>query len=60
MIDPIINLSGINPEKQVNEITKKERESLVAILKDFKLAIKGFRPVDEAIITSRRHKYKRS
>ena len=52
MIYPIINLSHINPEKQVNQITKSERENLVKIIKDFKLTIKDFRPIDEAIITS--------
>lgn len=52
MIEPIIQLSGIKPEKPVNEITKLEREKLVNLLKDFKLTIKGFRPIDEAIITS--------
>ena len=52
MIKPIIEVSNINPEKQVNEITKKERETLVNILKDLKLTIKDFRPIEEAIITS--------
>ncbi len=52
MITPITQLSKINLEKQVNEITKKEREQLVQIIKDLKLTIKGFRPIDEAIITS--------
>jgi len=51
MINPVIELSNINPEKQVNEITKIEREQLVQIIKDLKLTIKGFRPIDEAIIT---------
>lgn len=57
MIDTIIKLSNINPNKQVNEITKKERENLIDVLKDFKLMIKDFRPVEEAIITCRRNKY---
>ena len=52
MISSIIELSKIDPEKQVNEITKKEREQLVQIIKDLKFTIKGFRPIDEAIITS--------
>ena len=52
MINPIIKLSGIEPEKQVNEITKSERENLVNIIKDLRITIKGFRPIDEAIITS--------
>ena len=52
LIEPIIKLSQINPEKKVNEITKKERENLIESLKKFKLTAKGFRPIDEAIITS--------
>ena len=52
MINPIIDLSGIKGEKQVNEITKKEREKLVEIIKNLKIHIKGFRTIDEAIITS--------
>ena len=52
MINPIIELSEIKPEKQVNEITKQEREKLVNLLKDFKLTINGFRPIEEAIVTS--------
>ena len=52
MINPIIELSGIKPEKQVNEITRKERENLVNLIKDLKISIKGFRPIEEAIITS--------
>ena len=52
MISTIIDISGINPEKQVNEVTKQERIGLVNILKDFIITIKNFRPIDEAIITS--------
>ena len=52
MINPIIELSGIKPEKQANEITRKERENLVNLIKDLKISIKGFRPIEEAIITS--------
>ena len=52
MINPIIKLSAINPEKKVNEITKIEREKLIEIIKDLKITIKGFRPIEEAIITS--------
>ena len=51
-IDTIIDLSGIDQDKKVNEITKKERINLVELLKDFKLTIKDFRPIEEAIITS--------
>ena len=52
MIKVLISLSEIEPEKQVNEITKKERQKLVNVLKDLKLTIKDFGPIEEAIITS--------
>ena len=52
MINTIIDISGINPEKKVNEITKQERRNLVNLLKNFELTIKDFRPIEEAIITS--------
>ena len=52
LIDEIINLSGIDNEKQVNSITKKERENLVKIIKNFEITISDFRPIEEAIITA--------
>ena len=51
-MDTIIELSNINPNKKVNEITKKERENLVNLLKKFAITIKGFRPIEEAIVTA--------
>lgn len=53
MIEPIIKLSNINPEKKVNEITKEERLKLGEIIKSFKLNVEKFRPIEEAIITAR-------
>lgn len=52
LIEPIIELSGINPEKKVNEISKKERAKIVRIMKEFSITISGFRPVEEAIVTA--------
>ena len=52
LIKTIIEKSEIDPEKKVNEITKEERKKLVKILKKFEIEIQGFRPIDEAIITS--------
>lgn len=52
MIPVIIELSKINPDKKVNEITKKERNNLVQMLKKLEIKIDGFRPIEEAIITS--------
>ena len=52
LIPIIIERSKINPNKKVNEITKKEREKLIKEIKDFEIEIIGFRPIEEAIITS--------
>ena len=52
LISTIVERSKINPDKKVNEITKEERKNLVKLLKEFDLEIKGFRPIEEAIITS--------
>ena len=51
MIPVIIELSKIDENKKVNEITKEERKRLVFLLKNFIITIKNFRPVEEAIIT---------
>ncbi len=52
MIEPLIEITGINPEKKINEITKEERKKIVKILKNFELTLNGFRSIEEAIITS--------
>jgi len=52
MIEPVIEITEINPEKRINEITKEERKKLINTLKNFELTISGFRRIEEAIITS--------
>lgn len=52
MIDTIIRLSGIDPIKKVNLITREERKNLVNLLHNFTLEIKGLRPIAEAIVTA--------
>lgn len=52
MIDVVIELSNINPNKKVNEITKKERENLVHLLKNFEITICDFGDIETAIVTS--------
>lgn len=52
LIPVIIEKSNIDMNKKVNEITKIERKNLVKLLKNFEVTIKGFRSIDEAIITS--------
>lgn len=51
LIPVIIERSKISPTKQVNEITKLERQQLVSLLKEFKFNIKGFMPIEIAIIS---------
>ena len=51
MIPIIIKLSGISPEKKVNEITKEERVALVDLLKNLTMQVTGTRDFKEAIIT---------
>lgn len=51
MIPIVVNLSGINPDKPVNLITKEERTKLVDVLKAMELNISSLRGYAEAIIT---------
>ena len=51
LIPVIIDISGIDQYKKVNEITKEERMRLIESLKNLELHIIGFRDFDEAIIT---------
>ena len=48
----MIRLSKIPSKTKVNQITKEERKALVNLLKDFRVTVTGFRPIDEAIVTS--------
>ncbi|MDD6276877.1 MAG: NAD(P)/FAD-dependent oxidoreductase [Clostridia bacterium] len=52
LIPVIIRLSKIPSKTKVNQITKEERHSLVSLLKDFRVTVNGFRPIEEAIVTS--------
>jgi predicted Rossmann fold flavoprotein len=51
MIPEIIRLSGIDPHVKVNAVTKEQRRALVALLKGLRVKLRGFRPVEEAIVT---------
>lgn len=52
LVPVIVRLSGIKPSTKVNQITKEMRSKLVNILKDMKVTVLRFRPIEEAIITS--------
>lgn len=51
LIPLIVSRSGINPDKQVNEVTREERQSLAALLKHLQWTLIGTRGFNEAIIT---------
>ena len=52
IIPAVIEKSGIDPREKVNAITKKQRASLLRVLKAFPVEISGKRPIAEAIITT--------
>ena len=47
----MIELSGINPEKKVNEVSREERLGFVGLIKNLPLTVTGLRDYNEAIIT---------
>ena len=47
----MIELSGINPEKKVNEVSREERLGFVELIKNLPLTVTGLRDYNEAIIT---------
>ena len=51
MVPVVIELSGIDPEKKVNEISKEERRAFVTLLKNLPMTLSGLRGWNEAIIT---------
>lgn len=51
LIPVIVELSGISPNKQVNSITKQERESFVNLIKALPLTVMRLGGYDEAVIT---------
>ena len=52
IIPVIIDISGVDAHKSACEITKAERRALVTTIKGLRLTVTGFRPIEEAIITS--------
>ena len=52
MIPVVLKRLEIDPTMQANALNKQKRRSMVELLKNFPVVIKGKRPVEEAIITS--------
>jgi len=51
LIPVIIKLTGVDPDKKVNEIKKDERKKLCSLLKNLKLNVVGTNGFSEAVIT---------
>lgn len=51
LIPEIIRLSGIDPHVKVNAVTREQRRALVALFKGLRVKLRGFRPIEEAIVT---------
>ena len=52
MIEPFVEYCGISPFKKINSLTKEDRSKILNSLKDLRIPLKKFRPIEEAIITS--------
>ena len=52
MIPTFISVTGIDERKKVNTISKEERKAILSTLKDFRIPLSSFRPIEEAIVTS--------
>ena len=52
MIEPFIDLCGVDSRKKVNSITKEERGRILKTLKSLEIPLSKFRPIEEAIVTS--------
>ena len=52
MIPVIVSRCGIPPSQKVNSVTKEQRRALLSALRHFRIEISGFRPIEEAIVTS--------
>ena len=51
LIEVFADVSGINPLKKCSQITQKEREKIISLLKGFHLEISGPRPIEEGMVT---------
>ena len=51
LIPVMVLLSGIDPEKKVNEVTREERQAFVRLIRHLPLTLTGLRDYREALIT---------
>ena len=51
LVPVMLALSGINPDKKVNEISREERRNFAELIKELPMTVTGTRDFKEAIIT---------
>ncbi|MEG2204473.1 MAG: NAD(P)/FAD-dependent oxidoreductase, partial [Oscillospiraceae bacterium] len=51
LIPVVIRASGIDPQTQVNTVTREQRQTLIGALKELPLHVSALRPVEEAVVT---------
>ena len=51
LIEPVLDLSYINDDKKVNQISKDERKRLCDVIQHLTLTVTSPRPIEEAIVT---------
>ncbi len=51
LIPVVVKLSGIDPHKPCNQVSKSDRQALAQVLKNLPLTVKCARPLAEAIVT---------
>ncbi len=52
LVRPFLKKAGISPQIKCHTVTHEQRQKLCRLLKCLPLRIAGFRPIDEAIVTS--------
>lgn len=52
LIPIVVRLSSVPSDQKVRQITKKQRLELVFLLKNLRISLREFRPIEEAVITS--------
>jgi hypothetical protein len=52
MVEPFVVLTGINSEKQAHQITAREKEKIIDLLKAMRFNIKSALPLANAIVTA--------
>ena len=52
LVDVFMDLTGLDPQKSVNQITKIERRAVMILLKALPLTVTGTLPIEEAMVTA--------